>query len=171
MRYLPGILLAAALSTTMPAGAAVMFSDNFDSFAPSSRTNVTDLPGWQTVGGSVDYVHKQNPWGIQCSGGSNACIDLDGSTGNAGRFQHGAGSISFLAGQTYELSAWISGNQRNAAADNLLFGVSGAQSDVFTQTISNLGWDAQFQKYSLIFTATADFSGSIFFEHGAKQKV
>lgn len=164
MRHLSYILVFASALVAVPANAATLFSDNFDSLGRSSSINAKGLEGWHTMGGSVDYVRQANPWAVSCAGGSNGCIDLDGSTRNGGRFQRGEGSISFHAGQTYELSAWISGNQRGGAADNLLFGISSIQADLMTQTISNLDSNSGFQKYSLLFTAAFDFRGSIFFE-------
>lgn len=84
----------AALSTTaaalalasLPASAAVVFSSSFDAEnGCNSALNYAGWSGWTVSNGSVDLVRSGN-FGITCRGGSGSCVDLDGSTGDAGRF-------------------------------------------------------------------------------------
>lgn len=155
------MLLAGIIS--LPAAAAAMFDDHFDSFSNTSVLNVQGMQGWSTTSGTVDYIRNGDVWGISCGGGSGGCIDLDGSTNKGGRFQGGGDGFSFVAGKTYALTASLSGNQRGGADDNVLFGISAGGTDLFSQSIENLAWDAVFQTYTLSFTATFDFVGNIFF--------
>ncbi len=86
-------------------------SDSFDSVP--SQTNYTSFSNWDVSNGTVDAIQVGNPWGLNCVTGG--CVDLDGSTGNAGDLTSKDG---FSAGQ-YTLSFDLSGNQRNSASDGL----------------------------------------------------
>ena len=84
-------LFSAALivATCVSANASVLFSDNFDSEVPDdlvnlgSDTNYNSFTNWTVSDGSVDLV-GQGDWGLQCAGGVGKCVDLDGSTNDAG---------------------------------------------------------------------------------------
>jgi hypothetical protein len=95
--------LAATLVATFPAQAAVVFSDNFDSYAPASSVPWSGGGTW-TTGNSVDLV-KSGEYNLTCAGGGGNCVDLSGSS---------PGSISkvlSLAAGTYLLSFDYTGNQ------------------------------------------------------------
>ena len=87
-------LAAAALAG--PAFAGVVFSDNFDSDRSSSALNFDSLLNWDVSEGTIDYI-RNGGWGINCAGNSGGCLDMDGSTGNAGRITSKQ-SFSFASG-------------------------------------------------------------------------
>jgi hypothetical protein len=92
----------------LSANAAIVMSDNFNGNL-STQTN-TPPSGWSQSNGSVDIL-LNGYLGLPCRGGTGACIDLDGSTGNAGDL---AFNTTFLltAGNTYTLTYWLAGSQR-----------------------------------------------------------
>jgi hypothetical protein len=77
------------LAAAAPAGASVIFMDDFSGYGSTETLNAPDSlfsPNWTTTNGTVDYLTAGSFWGNQlCSGGGN-CVDLDGSTGQAGLF-------------------------------------------------------------------------------------
>ena len=75
-------------------------------------------------GGTVDIISAVNPYSITCASGS--CVDLDGSTRNAGIMTTDAVNLS--GGVNYTFSFDISGNQRGRAIDTVYYGVTGAES-------------------------------------------
>ncbi len=105
-------LLAASFGVNAASVSAL--NDNFDSIT-SSVLNIpsSGLANWDVVNGTVDAVATPNSFGIMCNG---TCIDLDGSSNNAGDL---VSKFGFSAGQ-YTLSFDLSGNQRNGANDDLI---------------------------------------------------
>ncbi len=79
---------AAAALLTFPASASTLeFSDTFN-YGSSTVLNAPDSVfggNWATTSGTVDYLAAGSDFGYLC-GTASACIDLDGSTGNAGVF-------------------------------------------------------------------------------------
>jgi hypothetical protein len=145
---------ASALTIPIP------YFDDFNGIT-SSQLNIPPS-GWTTVFGTVDSI-KSGDFGITCFGGSGGCVDLDGSTSQAGALIT-SGTFSLAAGQTYQLSAQISGNQRNAVANNLIFGFS----DTFNvplaaQTILGIASSSPFTLYSVLFTPTTAVNAEVFF--------
>jgi len=89
-------LLAALLLAPSgnPAFAGVIFEDNFDGEpgtgdggSGQSGINYGSFANWSITDGTVDLVANgdfaSGP-GILCQGGAGKCVDLDGSSGNAG---------------------------------------------------------------------------------------
>jgi hypothetical protein len=113
------IALAAAF-VAAPATAAILFQDNFDSDHVSSVLDVASLNNWTISNGTVDYI-RSGGFGITCFGGTGGCLDMDGSTNNAGRITSIA-TYNFLAGVTYTLEAQVSGNQRGGPTDSISLG-------------------------------------------------
>ena len=109
---LASTLLAASFSVS--AATISSLNDNFDSIT-TSVLNIpsSSLANWDVLNGTVDAVATPNQFGISCSG---TCIDLDGSSRNAGDL---VSAFGFSAGQ-YTLSFDLSGNQRNGADDSLI---------------------------------------------------
>ena len=168
-----------AASATLPAQAAIVFSDTFN-YGSTSQLNWTPPSGsgWSITGGTVDYIVAPNSWNLTCATSSDGCIDLDGSTGNAGLMSNS--TYVLQAGTTYTLSALVSGNQRGGAADSLLFGFRDANGVIVdpdplrltTQLISGIAANAGYTLYSLVFVPTATITGvSIFFEAGGGDNV
>lgn len=101
-------LLSSSLLLASTAGlAAPVFSDDFNANSPA--LNVVPS-GWTVSDGTVDIVGSG--FFLNCPDGSAACIDLDGSTGDAGVLSHGFAAV---AGLTYSLSYQLSGNLRGGS--------------------------------------------------------
>jgi hypothetical protein len=146
------IAIAALLLGATASQAAVVFSDNFD--ASVSGLNVVPT-GWTVTDGTVDVVG-----GGFCQSG--LCVDLDGSTGNAGVLSR---SFALTAGTEYTLSFDISGNKRGGSDDvTVLFG---------TSTLSFLGLAAStpYATSTLSFTPSADGTFSVSFSNAGGDNV
>lgn len=105
------LTLAAALAFAGAVSAAPLFEENFDDEAATYGTveNFTNFSTFSVSGGTVDLIEDPgNPYGLTCET-AGGCIDLDGSTGNAGLVSD---IITLDAGQEYTLSFDLSGNQR-----------------------------------------------------------
>ena len=100
----------AAVACSAPASAAVVYSNNFNAEnGGNTALNYNSFNGLSVTNGTVDLV-KSGDFGIICAGGSGACVDLDGSTGDAGLTS--SGSYAFAKGERVSLSFLFSGNQR-----------------------------------------------------------
>lgn len=98
-----------------PASAAVVYSNNFDAEnGGNTALNYNSFNGLTVTDGTVDLV-KSGDYGIICAGGAGACVDLDGSTNNAGLTS--SNSYAFNAGERVSLTFLFSGNQRQLPAD------------------------------------------------------
>lgn len=120
------LLAIATLFAANTASAQVLLSDNFNGLAGgNSSLNFTGFPNWTVLSGTVDVV-KSGDYSITCVGGSGSCIDLDGSTNQAGTI--GTQTFFFGAGERLNVTFDMSGNQRGYANDNffmrLVFGGS-----------------------------------------------
>lgn len=153
--FLAALACAALVFPTLSL-ATPLFSDNFDSDSATSVLNFTGFANWDVSDGTVDYVRNGN-FGIDCMGGAGACVDLDGSTANAGVLTSKT-AFNFVAGTEYTLSFWLSGNQRGGAPDTLTYGIGS-----ITSLLSGIPSGQPYTNYTLVFTPTADFSGNIFF--------
>ncbi|PPI79537.1 PEP-CTERM sorting domain-containing protein [Marinobacter flavimaris] len=141
------------------ANAGVIFQDNFDAEGSSgaSALNYNSFDNWTVEQGTVDLIADPNQWGIDCVGGTGKCVDLDGSTGNAGTLQ----SIAFtLDPGTYTLSFDISGNQRGSSDDTMLVTLGGFLSESFT-----LAATAPWQTIVRDITVSTQTTDSIIFNH------
>jgi hypothetical protein len=111
------LIAAAAVALGVPAQAAVVFTDTFDSEAGGgSSLNYAGYANFDVTDGTVDQI-KSGAYSINCAGGSGGCVDMDGSTGNSG-FMTSKASFAFSAGDTVALSFAISGNQRNSVVED-----------------------------------------------------
>lgn len=146
--------LAAASLVACPVAsqAAVVFSDNFN--ASAAGLNVTPT-GWTVSDGTVDVVS-----GGFCVAGQ--CVDLDGSTGDAGILSR---SFGLLGGVDYLLSFDLSGNRRGGSDDVLItFGTS-------TLSFDDLMSSSPYTGYSLAFTPGSDGVYSISFANAGGDNV
>ena len=107
-------------SATVPAQAAVSFSDNFDAEGATSL-NYTGFANWDVTDGTVDLISDPNQYGISCGGGGGSCVDLDGSTSNAGILTTKQ-IFSVAAGEQITVKFDMRGNQRNGASDDVYYG-------------------------------------------------
>lgn len=109
------LLTAAAVAIAAPASAGVVYSNNFDAEnGGNTALNYNGFNGLDITGGTVDLV-RSGDFGIACAGGSGSCVDLDGSTGDAGLTS--STDFGFNGGDLVELDFSYSGNQRGGAAD------------------------------------------------------
>ncbi len=145
------IALALTAAAALPAQALTVFSDDFETGVKGGNVTPT---GWTVSDGSVDVVYPGWFGGLCLSSGR--CVDLDGSTGNAGVLSQ---SLNLNAGWTYTLSFDIAGNRRNAGSETVLVSFGSASS---TLTLANAAANAPWQSASLVFTpvASGNFSFS-----------
>ena len=147
-RSLVGVAL---LATALGAQAAVVFSDNFD--ASVSGLNVVPT-GWTVTDGTVDVVG-----GGFCQSG--LCVDLDGSTGNAGVLSR---SFSLTGGLLHTLSFDLSGNKRGGSDDvTITFGSA--------SRVLELAAADPYATYSLDFTPIADDVYAITFSNAGSDNI
>ncbi len=99
---------------------------------------------------------------LTCAGGAGKCVDLDGSSKNAGIF---TSSLFNLAAGNYMLSFDISGNQRNGN-DSMVITLGGFVSDSIT-----LAANAPWQSVNYFFTVTLGSSNSIVFNHAGGDNI
>ncbi len=99
---------------TVPAMASIIsLSDNFDN--ESAGLNYNSFTNWDVVDGSVDSIDSGN-YGINCEGGLGICLDLDGSSGDAGSL---VSKESFSPG-TYTIQFSLSGHQQPSNSADLV---------------------------------------------------
>ena len=156
----------AAALLSLGANAGVIFIDDFNTeagAAGASSLNYTGFSNWTVSGGTVDVVANTNGWGITCAGGNGKCVDLDGSTGNAGIL---TSSLLSLGAGTYSLSFDISGNQRRGAADSFTLALGGYLNESF-----NLSAAAPWQTVTRTFTVLGDTANNIIFNHAGGDNI
>lgn len=109
------VLALATLLLSNTADAQVLLNDTFTGLnGGNSALNFTGFTNWTVTAGTVDLV-KSGDFGITCVGGTGSCVDLDGS-GRAGGVL-ASSAFFFGAGDRFNLSFDISGNQRNGETD------------------------------------------------------
>ncbi len=148
--------LVAGLLFTAGAHATAIFQDDFDSEgAPgTSVLNYSSFANWKVENGTVDLIADPNSWGIDCQGGTGKCVDMDGSTGNAGTLN----SNEFtLAAGTYALIFDISGNQRNGSNDTMEVMLGGFVNDTF-QLAANAPWQTIIRSFTVMEETTSYIS-------------
>ncbi|WP_169570320.1 VPLPA-CTERM sorting domain-containing protein [Sneathiella limimaris] len=108
------LILFAGLTSQVNAAVLSSFSDDFE--AETKELNSNDFLNWNVSNGTVDTIGT----GFYDLCDTNTCVDLDGSTRNAGDLST---KDSFAIG-TYKLSFRIAGNQRGGSSDgvNVTFG-------------------------------------------------
>ena len=150
--------LAGVLALSTSAGAATLFSDNFDSDAVG--LNVVPA-GWTVTRGTVDII---GPGFFDLQPGHGNYIDLDGSTSSAGLMS--TGSFSLNAGTPYTLSILLAGSQRgdiNTVTWGMDYDANGVL-DAFQ--VTTLPSNVPFTPFSLVFTPLVSTSNArIVFDH------
>ncbi|SFR58461.1 PEP-CTERM protein-sorting domain-containing protein [Marinobacter daqiaonensis] len=157
--------LVAGLLFTTGAHATVIFQDDFDSEgAPgASVLNYNSFTNWTVTDGSVDLLADPNSWGIGCAGGTGKCVDMDGSSGNAGTLNS---NMFTLAAGTYALLFDISGNQRNAPDDTMEVMLGGFLNETFVLSAS-----APWQTIIRGFTVMEETTSYISFNHNGGDNI
>lgn len=105
------LFLAAA-----PASAASVLVETFD-YGPVTYLNAASSVfdgNWKTTRGTVDYLAQGDQFGNLCSGFAG-CVDLDGSTQDAGVFA----TTQVFAEGVYSMTFQLTGNQRGGAKDKV----------------------------------------------------
>lgn len=107
--------IAVAFVVLLVAGPAladtVIFSDDFNSENGGNQAlNYNSFANWNVTDGTVDLLGA-GVFAGACiaAGGAPVCVDLDGSTNDAGIMTTKT-SFSFLAGQTYDLTFDLAGS-------------------------------------------------------------
>jgi hypothetical protein len=160
------ISFVAAALMSVGANAGIIFIDNFNTeagAAGASGLNYNSFTNWTVSGGTVDVVANTNGWGITCAGGNGKCVDLDGSTGNAGIL---TSSLLLLSAGTYSLSFDISGNQRRGAADSFTLALGGFLNENFSLSAA-----APWQTVTRTFTVSDSSINSIVFNHAGGDNI
>lgn len=148
------LLIATLAMVSAASQAATIFSDNFEGSATGSN-----LPpaGWSVVPGTgtVDTVGP-GYWVQLCVGGRGTCVDLDGSTGNAGVLSQ---SFSLLAGVQYTASFELAGSQRPDRSDTVDVSFGTANSSY------TLAWADAFSAHQLVFNPLVSGTYSLSFSN------
>lgn len=170
--FIATALIVAGFATSPARAFDLPFTENFD-FISSSTLNAAPS-GWTVYNGSVDQIAtiQSSFWHINCMGSTGGCIDLDGSY-PAGGGQAGvmvtSSSVNLLAGNTYQLSAYISGNQRVSwlGPDTVNFGFVDPSNPTGVPLAQSqttpIAYDSPFTLYSMLYTPTTNQAVSIFF--------
>lgn len=163
IKVFAAITAAVLTGFAVPVQSAPIFTDGFDAGLPINDPLNVVPPGWTVTGGTVDHLANGNQWNIQCVGNTGGCVDLDGSSNDAGLMSNG--DYALQSGQTYALTAMVSGNQRNGDSESLTFGFlnAGDNSVLNSQVVSNIA-GSTFNTITLLFTAASNVSARIFFE-------
>ena len=114
MRLWPALAIASLVA--MPATATTFFDDFEDETAGGTILNYSGFANWTVSDGTVDLI-RSGEFGITCRTG-NYCVDLDGSTGDAGVLTLSA-PIAIGPGDVVDIVSWISGNQRGGGNDSV----------------------------------------------------
>jgi hypothetical protein len=140
------LLFAAVILAAAPAAHAVtVLEDDFTSYNPTTQTNAPDdlFDGvWETVDGTVDYLRLGSSFGNLCRG-EVACVDLDGSSGNAGVFR----TVQSFAPGEYKLSFEIFGSSRGDTNEvtvslgglNLVQSIASAEDWIVADVLATIG--------------------------------
>ena len=167
-RFAAPLTVAALLAAAPAVQAAVVFSDNFNSESSGNALDFNAFDNWTVSAGTVDYIRSGVQFGINCAGGAGGCVDLDGSTNNAGVMSSIA-VYNLLAGETYFFSVALSGSQvteNNGAAPNQVrFGFAAANFNQASNTPAFLDFQSvtrqkndPFATYTLAYTPTTNVS-------------
>lgn len=156
--------LVAAAAAVGPAHAGILFADNFDADGTASALNFTSLVNWTVSDGTIDYI-RSGGYGIACVGGGGGCLDMDGSTSNAGRITSKS-IFTLSAGVTYTLGAMVSGNQRNTGTDSIIFGFVDGDGSGPSVTYSGIAGTSPFawRGFSYSFSTGPDRAYRLFIE-------
>lgn len=155
---------ATVLLASAPASAATIF---FDDFTQEQYGLNQALDNWTVTRGTIDVVGEPANFPGLCLNGPSPdkCVDLDGSTGAAGRI---VSTGIFLDPGTYEFSFWLKGNSRGGPADTVRMivetNVTGGESFVLN---SGDPW----QQYTRSFTLAAGQTVNLVFDHAGGDNV
>jgi hypothetical protein len=163
-----GLVLAGSPTRAV---AAPIFSDTFDT-EPGPLLNDFGLAKWSVTDGSVDLIGS-GPGGSSFNllPGHGYYIDLDGSTGNAGKMT----SIPFtLTPGSYQLTLQLAGNQRGGPNDHVKVAIKDFAPSSFFDVFFELDLPsgAPFQTFALPVTTSGTTSNArIVIDHAGGDNV
>lgn len=159
------LTIAAGCAFAASAQATVVFQDGFESEPAGSALNYNAFANWDVLNGTVDKI-ASGDFSISCAGGAGLCVDMDGSTRNAGDLATKA-SFNVFTGETVRLMFDFSGNQRGGASDTMAVSLGG----LFSETFSNVLPGQAFQTVTRTFVAAANENANLVFSHGGGDNV
>jgi hypothetical protein len=152
------LVIAALAAVSVAAHADTIFSDNFDANAYGLNAVPT---GWTVTDGTVDIIGPS--FYSYCGAGQGKCIDLDGSTGDAGILSK---SLSLDAGVQYTATFELAGNMRGGSETGAVsFGFGG--NNITYSLLSS----AAFSSYQLIFTPGSTGAYSLSFSNAGGDNI
>lgn len=155
-KLLAATLFGAAMTLASTSQATVLFQDNFDSDSASTTLNFNSLGNWTVSDGTIDYI-RSGDYGISCVSGTGGCIDMDGSTSNAGRITSVA-TYSLTGGVVYSFIGQVSGNQRGGSSDSITFGFIDAvtSADIVSGSTSGIASGSAYSTTGFSFVSATD---------------
>ena len=144
--------LAAALLIAQPAQATTILFDDFNDEALGLNTA---LDVWTISDGTVDVIGPGLFDVCTPAGSASRCVDLDGSSGNAGTIEHAFA----LAPGDYSLTYLLAGSQRGDT-NTVNVSLGGLYSDVHV-----LASSAVFDQFGGFFTVLSPTNASLIFSH------
>jgi len=171
MKGIIGALLVAS-AVTSPAGAEVLFSNNFDAENGGIQSSpYTSFTGFNVVSSPVGLV-GQGANGLPCAGGSGLCALLKGTASAEGTLRS-ISTFDFQAGDTISLSWDLRGMRTSNFAGNYIYGFNfttpvtistknGTESTSQFAGFDMLMGSTEFQTKTLTFNAISDGSFRFF---------
>ena len=157
--WLALLLLSLTLAVSSPALADVVFFDDFNSeHGGAAQLNYGSFANWTVSNGTVDLIGNG---AFDFLPGNGLYVDMDGSTGNAGKIT--SAPIALVPG-TYTLAFDLAGNQRSSTPDTVDVVLAFEGGPVFpTSTLSRAQSDP-FTTATMIFNVPIATSLSLSFE-------
>lgn len=161
-RFAAPFAVAALMAAAPAAQAGVIFSDNFNAQGNSNALNFNGFTNWSVTDGSVDYIRSGVEFGIGCAGNFGGCVDLDGSTNDAGLMSSKV-AYNLLAGTTYLFSLDLSGNQVRDERNTVNFGfaLAGNLGSFLASNTVTLERSIPFGTYNVAYTPNSDVSARL----------
>jgi len=161
MKALFGVLAVASSVLVMaPAQAVTILHDDFEGESAASVLNYDAFANWDVLNGSVDLV-KSGDFGINCRGQVGFCVDLDGTSGDAGDLTSKA-AFDIMPGMIVTLQFDYHGNQRVDVDDTMTVSFG----SLYTETFADIFFDQSWQTVVRSFTTTAPVVGAkLVFSH------
>jgi hypothetical protein len=157
---LAGITLSAVtilkLSAPQPVAAVILLPDNFDTENGGvGILNYVGLANWNVTEGTVDLIGNGL---FDFLPGNGLYLDLDGSTGNAGRIESKT-TYSFNPADIVELQFKLAGSQRGDT-NSVTVSLGSLFSEIFTLNSSE-----PFTTITRNFTVASPANGKLVFDH------
>lgn len=171
-RFAAPFAVAALMAAAPAVQAGVLFSDNFDTQGTANALSFNGFTNWTVADGSVDYIRSGVQYGIHCVGKTGGCVDLDGSTMNAGVMSSKT-VYNLLAGSTYLFSLDLSGNQVRDEGNTVNFGfaLAGNVGSFLASEMVMLGKTNPFGTYTVAYTPGTNVSARLVIGNGGGDNV